>query len=298
MNKIISILLLLLIVVKCSQVSDKPPKIPKNTTEFKTNKKVVKFGIVARYSPRLIFQGYQPIMDYLTAETNYGFELKLSKTYNEALNFLKYDSVQIAFMGTCSYIEANETFGARCILKPLNSHGQPFFKGIIVVRDDSPIKLLTDLKGRKIAFASKKATAGFLVPKQVLYKAGVHLSCLSDYTNIEHHNSVVNAVLRGEYDAGAVKDIIAYQNLEKGLRFIYISDDIPSVPIVVNTNFDTTMVEQVKQALLKLSPNNAEHKQLMKNWDAEFKYGFIKAVDSDYDAIRKSIKWLAIYEQQ
>ena len=277
---------------------------PENQVNFSNlqkpgiNKKtVIKFGVVARYSPRLIYQGYQPIMDYLTEETDYCFELKLSKTYSEALNFLKTDSVQIASLGTCSYIEANKTFGAHCILKPLNSEGKPFFKGIIIVRDDSPIKTLKDLKGKKFVFASKKATAGFLIPKKAMYQSGVYLKDLSGYVNIEHHNSVVRAVLRGEYDAGAVKDIIAYKNKEKGLRFIYTSDNIPSVPIAIGATSDKAMVNQVKEALLKLDPNNPDQKELMKTWDAEFRHGFVEAKDADYDPIRELIEWLAVQEK-
>lgn len=290
-------LFLLLIFIQCSNQSDETAKfsyIPKSDQKIK---QVVKFGVVARYSPRLIYQEYQQIMDYLTRETDYRFELKLCKTYSETLNFLKSDSVQIASLGTCSYIEANKIFSARCILKPLNPDGRPYFKGIIIVRDDSSIQTLNDLKGGKFAFASSKATAGFLIQKQVMYKADVYLSDLAKFDNIEHHNSVVRAALRGEYDAGAVKDIIAYINKDESLRFIHISDDIPSVPISVGANFDTSMVNQAKQALLKLDPNNPENLGLMKTWNVEFRYGFVEAKDADYNSIRELIEWLDTQEK-
>ena len=291
------VIFLFLLLCYCGDNTENKTEYNKTPSRMIQNKKIIKFGVVARYSPRLIYQGYQPIMDFLTNETDYRFELKLSKTYSEALNFLKTDSVQIASLGTYSYIEANKNFGARCILKPLNPKGKPFFKGIIIVREDSPIKTLSELKGKKFAFASSKATAGFLIPKRAMYKAGVNLTDLAGYENIEHHNSVARAVLRGEYDAGAVKDIIAYKNKEKGLRFIFTSANIPSIPIAVGANFDTTMVNQVKEALLFLDPNNTKHQELMKSWDAEFRYGFVEAQDSDYDPIRELIKWLDRYEK-
>ncbi|MCA9732262.1 MAG: phosphate/phosphite/phosphonate ABC transporter substrate-binding protein [Deferribacteres bacterium] len=261
------------------------------------NKKVVKFGVIARYSPRLIYQGYQPIMDYLTSETPFQFQLKLSKTYDEALNFLRRDSVQIASLGTYSYVEAHDSFGAQCILKPLNAQGNPSFQGIIIVRNDSPIHNLFDLKGKKIAFAAQKATAGYLIAKHALHSAGLALSDLEYFTNIEHHNAIVNAVLRGEYDAGAVKDVIAYKNEHKGLRFIYISDPIPSVPIAVGAHTDSLLVQEVKRALLKLDPNNPDHRNMMQNWDTEFKNGFVPASDEDYYPIRDLIDIVAKEEK-
>ncbi|OQX89016.1 hypothetical protein B6D60_00230, partial [candidate division KSB1 bacterium 4484_87] len=97
-------------------------------------------------------------------------------------------------------------------------------------------------------------------------------------------------------DAGAVKDIIAYRNKEKGLRFIYVSPKIPSVPIVARKEADPKMIAQVKTGLLKLNPADEQNRKIMNNWDEEFRYGFVEARDSDYDSIRQLIHW--IHEQE
>jgi len=101
---------------------------------------------------------------------------------------------------------------------------------------------------------------------------------------------VVNAVLKGEFEAGAVKDIIAYKYQQKGLRFIYRSEPISTVPIIVRADAPNEMVEAVKSALLGLNPRNPEHQKLMAQWDEEFKYGFTEAHDTDYDPIRKILR--------
>ena len=45
------------------------------------DKSVKYFGVVSSYSSREIFLGYQPIMDFLTDNTPYKFELKLNTSY-------------------------------------------------------------------------------------------------------------------------------------------------------------------------------------------------------------------------
>jgi hypothetical protein len=56
------------------------------------------------------------------------------------------------------------------------------------------------------------------------------------------------------------------------------------------------MIDQVKQALLKLDSDNPGHRELMKNWDEEFRYGFVVANDVDYSPIRRLINWLETQE--
>ena len=96
--------------------------------------------------------------------------------------------------------------------------------------------------------------------------------------------------MKGQFDAGAVKDIVAYQYQSQGIRFIHVTDPLPTVPIVVRDDTPKEIVESVKAALLKLNPNDPAAQKEMSQWDEEFKYGFTEASDSDYDPIRKILR--------
>jgi phosphonate transport system substrate-binding protein len=253
------------------------------------DKPVVHFGFISRYNPRIMFEEYQPIMDYLSRETPYRFELKLGKTYEDAVNFLETGQVQIASLGAVTYLEAHAQFNAVPILRPLNEEGKPFYRSLLVVRAESPVQSLADLKGRAIAFASIHSTSGNLVPRYYLAMLGIHLQNLRTYKNLKHHDSVAKAVLAGEFDAGAVKDIIAYKYLDKGLRILHASDPIPSVPFVVRPDCDPAIIAAVKKALLKIDPNNPETKTMLSTWNAEFRHGFAEAGDNDYAGVRKML---------
>ncbi len=49
---------------------------------------VVKFGVDPRYSPREMFERYQPLLDHLQQTTGHRFELHLTKTYEEGIRDL------------------------------------------------------------------------------------------------------------------------------------------------------------------------------------------------------------------
>jgi phosphonate transport system substrate-binding protein len=256
---------------------------------FASEKPVKYFGVISRYNPRIMYQNYQPIMEYLTRHTPYHFELKLGKTYENAVTYLRDEITDIASFGAVTYLEAHKAFGAIPILRPLNQTGEPFYRSIIITRADSDLRTLADAKGRSFAFASILSTSGNLIPRLQLAEAGIHLKDLERYANFKHHDSVAKAVLTGVYDAGAVKDVIAYKYEDKGLRFLHLSGPIPSVPIAVRPDTSPAFITAVQEALLRLNPVNPQDSELMQAWDPEFRFGFTKAEDADYDRIRQKL---------
>lgn len=253
-------------------------------------KPVVRFGVIPRYNPLVMYKRYQPIMDYLSAATPYRFELKISKDYPEAVRFLRQGVTQVSSLGDVTFAEANVQYRAIPILKPLNKDGTPFYRSAIIVRSDSKIKDLKDLRGKTVAFGSPHSTSSNLIPRYLLWDHGVGLRDLKSYVNLQHHDAVAKAILKGQYDAGAVKDVVAEKYKSHGLRILAWSGPIPSVPLVVRKDAPPAVVKSLTNALLKLDRNNPQHKAIMKNWDDEFCYGFAPAAIEDYRGIFRMIR--------
>jgi len=252
------------------------------------------FSAITLYHPIVMYQKYQPLMTYLSANTPYRFELKLSQNYRDIINFLKNNKVQVALLGGVTYLEAKKEFAVKPILKPVGPNGWPFYRCVFIThKANEDINTLADLKGRTLAFASKLSTSGNLAPLYHLYsKSGMQLADLSGYENFRYHDSVARKVLRREFDAGAVIDAVANRFMDRGLKVIASSDPIPGLPIVVRGDAPPDLVKAIKKALLSLDYSDLAARQMMEKWDEEFKYGFVEADDSDYDAIRQMINFL------
>jgi phosphonate transport system substrate-binding protein len=251
------------------------------------SKEVVQFGFCPKYNPRIMVQLYQPFIDYLNETTPFQFEIKLSRVYQDTIDRLGSGEIAIASCGPVSYIKAREKYRVTPILRALSKDARPYYRGMIIVRQDSSIQKLEDIKGKSFAFGQAWSTASHILPEYYLLKANIKLKDLKGYDFLRHHDSVANAVLKGQFDAGAVKDIIAYKYQKGGLRFIFVTDPIPTVPIIVREGAPWEMVKSVKTALLNLNPQDPNHKKKMSLWDEEFKYGFTEASDSDYDSIKR-----------
>ena len=253
------------------------------------NRLTVYFGIIPRDNPRILYEKYQPLLDYLSEKTPYTYELVLRKSYEETVKALGSGETDMALLGPLTYLEAHSKYGAVCVLKPKTEKGKAAYKSVIITKKGSGITELSQLKGKKVAFSSSKSTAGNLMPRYLLASSGIHLKDLAEYDNFAYHDSVVKAVLKGRYDAGAVRDSVAARHAKIGIKAIAESGPIPTGPLVVGPKTDTAVTEAVKKALLELDPRNAGHAAILKKLDDDLKNGFTEASDSDYAGIREKI---------
>lgn len=250
------------------------------------NRETVYFGVIPRDNPRIMYEKYQPLLDYLASTTPYTFELVLKKNYEETVTALGSGEVDIALLGPLTYLEAHAKYGAISILKPKGVSGSANYKGVIIKKKDSPVKKLSDLKGKSVAFASSKSTSGNLMPRYLLANAGIHLSDLSSYANFDFHDSVVKAILKGRYAAGAVRDSTARKYMKLGIDIIAESEAIPTGPLVAGPGTPYELIETIKKALLALDSKDLEKQNILKRIDEDYRNGFVEATDNDYGDIR------------
>lgn len=253
-------------------------------------KPVIHFGVIPRYNPMIMYQNYQPIMDYLTRTTPYRFELKLARDYPQVVEDLRTGMIQVASLGDVTFATASQGFGARPILRPRNASGDPDYFSFIVVRRESPISSVMQLRGKSFAFGNVHSTSGNLIPRYLLFKQGINLDDLGHYTNLPTHTDVARAVLKGQYDAGAVKDVVANRYQESGLKIIGRSEPIPAVPIVVRQDAPRALVDALSKALLAINPEDPQHRQMLGHWDPEFRNGFVPASTKDYRPILRMLE--------
>lgn len=252
--------------------------------------KIIHFGVIPKDNPRIMYEKYQPLLDYLAEKTPYQYELLLKKNYEETVNALGTGETNVVLLGPLTYLEAREKYGVVSILKSRGVDGTASYKSVIIIRKDSPIRTIAELKGKSIAFASSKSTSGNLVPRYLLAAAGIHLSELGGHKNFDYHDSVVKAVLKGQYAAGTVRDSVARKYTKLGISVIAESDSIPTGPLVAGSGTPKGVIEDIKKALLDLDPKKTDGQSVLKRLDEDLKNGFTDTTDRDYQEIRSKIK--------
>ncbi|MGD8783400.1 MAG: PhnD/SsuA/transferrin family substrate-binding protein [Thioalkalispiraceae bacterium] len=252
-------------------------------TNVSASQETLRFGSVAMDVPTVMHKRLTPLTRYLSDELKQPVTLKLSKNMSGAIKDVSTGSVELAYLTPVAYIKSNKMGQTRLIAKTITK-GRGSFKLMIVVKEDSPIKTIDDLKGRSFAFGDKAA----LLQRAVVVGAGVDLDALDNYQFLGHYDNIVRAVLHGDYDAGILKDTMAFKWQGKGIRVLHASAELPPYNIAASKNISDELLEKLKKAFLSLDPNNDKHREIIKALDKKYD-GFAATSDAEYDVVRKLV---------
>ena len=247
-----------------------------------SGKPVAYFGVNLRFDPIEMYERYQPMMDYLTRTTSYEFHLKISHGYAEGVKHLTEGKTQVASLGDGAVIGAIQAHRVIPIVKPLNEEGKALYQSMFIVPAKSGIKTLADLRGKRVALGYHHSITGNLIPRRMLNSNGMGKKELASLANLANHTTVAKAVLKGEFEAGAAKDVVAKRWAKRGLRIIAASKPLPSTPLVARHDAPARLIREVTEALVALDRKDPADRKILANWDDEYKNGFERATLSDY----------------
>ncbi|OPX21317.1 MAG: hypothetical protein B1H03_06845 [Planctomycetales bacterium 4484_113] len=187
-----------------------------------------------------VVESARPLAELLRKRTGYFVKNMTATSYIAVVEALGQGHAHIAWLPPMAYVLARQRNGARVILKVVR-HGQAVYHGIILVRKDSGINTLSDLKGRTFAFVEPASASGHLYPRALLMKNGIDPDrdlkrCIFSGS----HDSAVLAVFNGSVDAAACYDD-ARTKLAKTMpellsetKVLARTADIPSDNVVVS----------------------------------------------------------------
>ncbi len=257
----------------------------------------IKIGLVPEEDISKMAERYQPLAEYLSKKLNQKVILVFLDSYGEVCDKFIYKQLDAAFFGSFSYALTHVKAEVEPIARP-DYYGTSTYRGLIIVREDSNIKNVSDMKDKRLALVHRATYAGYLYPLYYFKKHGVEN--LQDYfskvTYAGSHDKAIYSLLRGETDIAAPKDLV-YQriikenpDLEKRLTILSASGPVPSNTLCVSKYFEPDLKNKLKDALLNLN-NDPEAKIALEALGAA---RFIETKDADYQNLYDTIKALGI----
>jgi phosphonate transport system substrate-binding protein len=241
------------------------------------------FGSVAMDIPAVMHKRLKPLTVYLSKKLNRPVNLKLSPDMGAAINEAAKGSVDLTYLTPVAYLRAHAKGNAQLVAKTITD-GKANFQLMIVVKEDSPIKTIADLHGKSFAFGDEKA----LLQRATVVGAGVKLDQFKDYRFIGHYDNIARAVMNNDFDAGILKDTMAYKWQGKGLRILYSSPELPPYNIVASKKVSKKLLKELQHIFLSLDKNKPEDLEVIKALDKKYD-GFAATNDAEYDVVRKMI---------
>lgn len=224
-----------------------------------SNITIYKVGIHPLHNPKRLFEVYAPLIDLFNANLpNVKFVLEASKNYEEFDKKLYAGQFDIAMPNPYQTINA------------LKHHYHVFakmgddesFRGIILVRTDSGIDNISDLKGKIVAYPAPTALAATLMPQYYLQTHGLNVNKDIENIYVGSQESAIMNVLNRKVAAGATWPIpwkAFIQNepqLAQQLKVKWETESLINNSWVAREDVPLEIIKKVSDVLLHLSETN------------------------------------------
>lgn len=234
--------------------------------------------------------------------TNLNIETYLPKTYTEISGALQSGHADFAFLSGFSYVLTAKHFQLTVLLKTIYNN-EDAYRGVVVVRKDSGINTLKDLKGKRFAFVDTNSTSGYLLPLAALLKEGVKPEVFFktvSYTG--HHRESLDQLVAKKVDAVATWGNLdgkggawsSYYGPKEQALFkpILLSEAVPNEIFCVSSAFYKKYPRETMQIVAALlsyinKPKNRNLVEQLFHMDY-----FVPAYNSDFGRLKDIVSYV------
>ena len=245
-----------------------------------------------------------PFADHLSEKLGMDVEVTLATDYSTIVEAMASGKVDLGIMPPAAYVQARNLDAAEALLssqlvaydedteQPLEDTYTSTFKGEVLVKADSDMESLEDLKGKKIATLSPNSASGYIYPVAEMKDLGIDPLTDCTLTTVNDIPSEITAVLNGQQDACFVFQGARYvfaskfsdYDLFKDLKVLYLTEgDIPNDAIAVQPSMDDELKDKIKEVFLNMA-DDEEGKDAMSLWGHT---GYGEADEAAYDTIEE-----------
>lgn len=246
-------------------------------------------GVHPLHNPVRLHELFQPLMKLLGEELDgVTFILEASRNYaayNEKLYGGKFD---FAIPNPYQTVMALR-HGYRVIGKMADDDR---FRGIILVRRDSGIESVAELKGKTISFPAPTALAGTMMPQWYLQQHGLDVQRDIESLYVGSQESSIMNVYLGNVAAGATWpppwQALSEERpeLQRELRVFRVTESLPNNSVMVNTDVPGEHVLAVARVLFSLQ----EHERGRALLSRMAITGFVPAGDETYRPVEEFLQ--------
>lgn len=244
----------------------------------------LKLGVVPYKSPRTLVELYSPLAVLLTKALGKNVQVVTAVGYDSYMQRIYDKQYDIIALGSTFYFKAHDKAGYEGVVR-----GYPPFRCGLIVRNDSDIHDITQLRGKRLAAVNIMDRGGYKIQKKALFSVGINIEEDLEVHYRGSHDSVIYAVLNGQDDVGAIRlDALQkndFSNLNEQIRAIYVSPDVPQFPFAVRDDMDPAMREKISKALISITMDEPKTADILRGLNIK---GFEQVSSAELELLRQA----------
>lgn len=251
-------------------------------------------GMVPFHESDRLIRSLDPLAEMLSERLGRPVSATVATAPEALVEGLRSRKVDIGIFGPFALVLAEQRAEAIVILNSIRN-GRDSYRAQFIVRADSGIESLADLKGKVWAVPGLTSTSGYLFPRLALAEAGV--DGLTDVTvvNMVTHDATVMAVYYGDADFGTTfenaQDVLVGElpDVHEKVKVLYVTDSIPNDGVVVRKELHPDLIEEIQLALIAIGETEEGSALLTELFRVT---GFVPATSERYDIVRRTYELL------
>jgi phosphonate transport system substrate-binding protein len=272
-----------------------------STATAAENCRVVNMGFNPAQDSAAVLTNGSAIAKYLETKVR-GVQIKttVAQDYQALVEATRSGKLDFAWLSPVSYVQAHDQAKAQVLLKSVRNGG-PYYWSAFVVRKDSGIKTLNDMRGKTIAWIDPNSAAGYTFPRATLVAKGINPDTFfSKQTFAGKHDAAVLSLANGSVDViatfsnntqGTSGSWTQYLPADKAaaLSPVVYSKPIPGDTLSVRGDYQSGCADvtaRIRSAIVGMKTDPAAAGLLKKLYTID---SMIPAQDSDYNVVRQAI---------
>jgi len=278
----------------CSEPNTPPAKVK----HIDTNAVTVTIGLIPEQNIFRQMDRYEPLANYISRKLGIKIKLKVLPRYGNIIDNFVSEGMDGAFFGSFTYALAHARLGVEVLARPEDNEGRSTYHGLILVRKDSLIRTIADMRGKRFAFVDKATTAGYLFPLAYFKENGIkdYRAHFKEVYFAGTHEDVIDDVLNNKTDIGAAKNTVfdrlaeADRRIKNELLVLDQSPDVPENGLAVRKDLDGSLKKKLKEALLHMH-EDPDGNKILNQFGAR---KFIETTDEDYGPVYAYAKQIGL----
>ncbi len=284
--KVIGLILALSLMFACQRQTQRQG--PDYQVGPATQHEALRFAIHPLHNPTKLSTAYQPLMDHLERSIpGTHLDLETSRNYAEFEAKIRAREPALLLPNPWQTLQA-----MKAGYEVIATAGDPEdFKGLILVRVDSGITTLPQLRGKIISYPSPTALAACIMPQALFHAQGIDVN-----RELTHHyvgsqeSSIMNVVLK--LSAAGSTWPPPWRAFQKSnpreaaqLRVLAETPPLMNNSVMVRTDLAPALRQQIRDQLIHLHESPAGIK-ILEGMETR---RFHPATDQDYEGVRRYI---------
>jgi phosphate/phosphite/phosphonate ABC transporter binding protein len=220
----------------------------------------LRFGVTPYLPADVTERETAPLTEYLSRSLGVPVSLVVARSYDELASSVVSGDIDVASLPPLAFVKARRSQAGLQPLASMVRRGTVDYSSYLVARNDSGIRTLDDLRGKRFAYVDRSSASGFLLPRAALRARGHDPDAFfGEVLFAGDHVTALEWVLDGKVDSAATfSGVLAFAREEKGiatggLRIVFKTGRVPHDAVVARAGLPGPVCDAIKASLLSVS---------------------------------------------